>query len=189
MKKEYWIALCVIVGVVIIVWLLGGGMGVPEYQSPVAQNTNMKTQNAKYTTKTTKPVTATPPATPTLKNTFTSLFPQRGNYQCDYTEVSSSQASNNVIYFSDGKMRAEFRSNNSVASIMLYDGVYMYKWTEGSAKATISTPKSISDFPAIIPKDFTTGVVLGSGLSSASWSCHAWLKDASKLVKPSYLTF
>ncbi len=70
---------------------------------------------------------------------------------------------------------------------MVYDGVNLYTWSEGKTQGTVTQPKSLADFPAIIPRDLVAAKVLGSGLNSASWFCHAWSKDPSLLVKPAYL--
>ena len=120
---------------------------------------------------------------------FTNIFPQKGSYECTYEEVTPSRRTTNTIFFADGKMRGEFRTLGGSSNIMVYDGRYMYIWTEGRGTGTLSVPKSISDFPAIVPKDFTNGTVLGSGTNSASWICHPWAKDASLLQKPSYVNF
>ena len=183
MKQEYWIFIAVIVLIIVFVFL---GFGFSP--KVTTENTETKT-NILLNTKVSPPVTNKAPPTPAKIETFTSIFPQKGNYQCDYEQVSSAQTTSGVVYFSDGKMRVEFRGSNIVANIMLYDGINKYNWVEGQSKGTISQPKSISDFPAIIPKDFTTGKVLSVGDTNVSWLCHAWLKEASKLVRPSYLTF
>lgn len=126
---------------------------------------------------------------PVFAEAFPTIFPQKGNYQCQYEEVTQSKRIQNTVYFSDGRMRAEFRTLGGSASILVYDGSYIYTWIEGQTKGTISRPKSISDFPAIVPKDIALGVVSGFGSATASWYCNPWSKDATILVKPSYLTF
>lgn len=183
-KNILWGSVGIIV-VVLFVWALKMG----EYESAEI----IKTDTYVETTNTTsvknnvvsKPVNTKP------TETFTNILPKLGNYQCDYEEVTQSNRSSNTVYLSDGKMRAEFRSHdakgNTVASIIVYDGLDLYSWTEGKSTGTVTRPKSISDFPSIIPKDIVTAKILGSGLYNASWNCHAWAKDPSMLVKPAYL--
>jgi hypothetical protein len=124
-----------------------------------------------------------------VTESFTNIFPQKGNFECLYEEVTPSRRTSNVIYFSDGKMRGEFRTVGGPSNIMLYDGKYLYTWAEGQSTGTMTYPKSISDFPPIVPKDIYQGKVLGSGLNNVSWDCHAWSKDSSLLVRPSYVKF
>ena len=184
MKQEYWIFIALIVLVLIFVFL-GFGLG-PKIAT---ENPDKSIQDV-TDTKISLPIATKPASAPAVKlATFTSIFPQKGSYQCDYEESSSSKVNSGVVYFSDGKMRIEFRTSRETANIMVYDGINMYNWVEGQTKGAISQPKSVSDFPAIIPKDFTTGKVLSVGDTNVSWLCHAWLKEASKLVRPSYLTF
>ncbi len=186
-KNIIWGSVAVIV-IVLFAWLLSSGGNTPVPN----ENTNTSTgQNTN--TDTTKPQVATNPkvVTPTITQTFTNVLPRLGNYQCDYEEVTQSTRSTNTIYLSEGKMRGEFRSRdaqgNVTASMMVYDGVNLYTWTEGKTTGTVTQPKSLSDFPPIIPKDIVGAKVLGSGLFSASWYCNPWPKDPSMLAKPSYL--
>lgn len=172
--------------VVLILVIVGGG-------SSVTDQTTENTQTSTTTnTTTSKPKTgssvATKPATPVVES-FTNIFPQKGNFKCTYEEVTPSTRSTNTLYFSNGKLRAEFRTLGGVSNILVYDGVYMYTWGEGQSIGVRSMPKSISDFPPIIPKDINEGVVLGSGLNNASWLCHPWSADQSLVNKPSYVKF
>ena len=187
-KNILWGSIGVVV-VVLFVWLIisNGNRSADTVQSDtVVQNTESGTVTKNtVTTNTTNTIKSTP------TETFTNILPKLGNYQCDYEEVTQSTRSTNTVYLSDGKMRAEFRSRdsvgNSTGSIMVYDGVNLYTWTEGKTTGTVSHPKSLSDFPSIIPRDIVGAKVLGSGLYSASWNCHPWSKDPSMLMKPSYL--
>ncbi len=89
-------------------------------------------------------------------------------------------------------MRAEFRTSEALESnntLMVYDGKYLYVWTEGKTTGTISEPKTIKDLPSLIPEDVSSGRILGSGINNVSWNCHAWSLDSSKLVPPSYVKF
>ena len=181
-KNILWGSLAVVV-VVWFVWMLSSNAGMPAETVVVTDTTKTNTTPTKNTTPA-KPVVSKP------TETFTNLLPKLGNYQCDYEEVTQTTRSSNTVYLSEGKMRAEFRSRTatgSTNSIMVYDGVNLYSWTEGKTAGTVIQPKSLSDFPAIIPRDIVAAKVLGSGLFNASWNCHPWSKDATLLVKPSYL--
>ena len=180
MKQKYWIVLIVVLLALTFLFFSSG------YDQKITTN---NTYNSADTT-VSKPVVGKTNTSIAIKtDMFTNIFPQKGNYQCDYSEVSSSKATSGIVYFSDGKMRVEFRTSGSVGNIMVYDGVNMYSWVEGASSGSISRPKSISDFPAIIPKDFSTGKVLSLGSTSVGWYCHAWLKDASKLTRPLHINF
>ncbi len=129
---------------------------------------------------------------PGMNTTLGGIFDEKGNYQCDYTSVSQQSRSSNVIYISGGKLRAEFRTitaTGSTGTLMFYDGTYLYTWTEGKSTGTISQPRTLKDFPALIPEDITSGKILGTSANNVSWICRDWLKDATKLVKPTYVKF
>ena len=184
MKKrdEYILAGVVIVVVLLFVWLWGSG---GNYEVPGSNNTtSTKSTGSKTTT------SSALKTTPKVES-FTNLLPVVGNYECDYEETTPSTRSTNAVYLSGGKMRGEFRSRNAQGittnSIFVYDGVSIYSWVEGKTTGTITHPKSLADFPQIIPKDILTGVSLGSGLNNASWQCHPWSVVPSLLVKPSYI--
>ncbi|HEY0220717.1 MAG TPA: hypothetical protein VGC58_00660 [Candidatus Paceibacterota bacterium] len=178
-------------------WIIGGAVVVvlglflsktpnQGYNLSLDKSNDIKTTENAETTKTAvKTVAKTVPQVEELTN----IFPSKGNYQCVYEEVTPSRRTTNVIYYSDGKLRGEFRIMNGASNIMLYDGLNLYAWVEGQSIGSVTRPKSISDFPSIIPKDITSGKVLGSGLNNVSWDCHAWTKVPSMLVKPSYVTF
>lgn len=126
--------------------------------------------------------------TPT-KNTFSAIFAQPGDYECKYAGVDGSRQHNDVIYIADGKMRGEFRTMGDVADVMVYDGTYLYSWQEGKTAGTRTRLTSISQLPNAIPKDLTSAAVFGSSLKNISWDCHLWIKNASLLRVPSYVTF
>jgi hypothetical protein len=176
-------------------WILGGlvvvGLGLMLTKSPEG-GSDLTIKNDDTTTTTTQTTnTTTKKATtkPVVVEELTNIFPTRGSYECLYEEVTPSRRTTNVLYYSDGRLRGEFRVLNGSSNIMVYDGAYMYAWVEGQSTGSVSKPKSISDFPSIIPKDITSGKVLGSGLNNVSWDCHAWTKVPSMLVKPTYVKF
>ena len=175
-------------GIVVVVVIILGAVLFSQDNSVVDTSETNTTSTTEQVTKTpaTKPAVVKPVV---VVEDFTNIFPQKGNFKCVYEEVSPSNRSTNVIYFSDGKMRAEFRPLSGTPNLMVYDGKYMYNWVEGRGTGTVSQPKSISDFPSIIPKDITSGKVLGSSSSNVSWDCNPWIKDASLVTKPSYVIF
>lgn len=181
-KNILWSSVGVIL-VVLFVWMLTSKGAVVQ---PVDEQVVTETK----TNIPAKVVVASKPVQTQPTETFTNLLPKLGNYQCDYEEVTQNTRSSNTVYLSDGKMRAEFRSRNAAGatnSIMVYDGINLYTWTEGMSVGTSIHPKTLSDFPSIIPRDIVAAKVLGSGLYNASWNCHPWSKDPSMIMKPSYL--
>ncbi len=138
------------------------------------------------------PAKSTGTATGGSGNTYHSLLTQTGNYECDYSQVQSSGQAKNVIYLSGGKMRAEFRSTSSgvgTSNLAVYDGHYLYEWQEGFSTGTKTVLTSLSQLPAAIPTDLTSGKIYGSSYESVGWLCHPWSADASLLAPPSYVTF
>lgn len=120
------------------------------------------------------------------------LFPQKGNYQCVYETVTPNSRSTNTVYLSNGKMRGEFRSSTpdgSVTNMVVYDGKYLYVWLEGMNVGKITEPKSLADFPSIVPINITEGKILGDGYNSVSYDCYPWSKIDSYLQKPTYVNF
>lgn len=184
-KNILWVVVAVVI-IGLVFWMGGSSKNSGSENSSTAtttDSTNTKTE--------VKVPVSSKPVTNTVKNvSFTNILPRVGNYQCDYNSVTQQERITNTIYLSDGKMRGEFRSvtaNGSISSMMVYDGSYLYVWTEGKTTGTVTQPKSISDFPTIIPKDILSSTSLGSGLNNASWSCHPWSVDKTMLAKPSYL--
>jgi hypothetical protein len=140
-----------------------------------------------------QPVKA-PAAKPAPKNTqtYASLITQQGSYQCDYDQVAATGQSHNVIYISGGKLRAEFRTisgNVTAANLSVYDGHYLYSWKEGQSTGTKTGITSLSQLPAAIPANLTSGKIYGSTYESVGWKCHAWIADKSILAPPSYVSF
>ena len=161
--------------------------------SPAATSTDV-TNTPASATGTTPIIEVTPQKPSTIKggSTYTSLLTQEGNYQCDYTQVQKTGQSRNVIYLSDGKMRAEFRTSSgptSASNLSLYDGKYLYVWTEGKTTGTRTSITSLGQLPSAIPKDLTSGNILGTNTDSVGWKCHAWLVNKALLVPPSYVHF
>jgi len=142
-----------------------------------------------------EPAQGQPPKSPTPiqgGNTYKSLLTQKGNYQCDYDQVQSTGQGHNVIYLSDGKMRAEFHNvtgDVKAGSLSVYDGRYLYVWDEGKTVGTRTTVTSLGQLPAAIPKDLTSGKIYGTAYESVGWKCHTWLVDKTLLVPPAYVKF
>lgn len=176
MKKTAWVWIAIVVILIIV--------GVLLYRS------RNGSENTTGTSTTTTSTTGT--NTVGMKTTLGGIFDDPGNYECDYEQVDGNIRSTNVVYIADGKLRGEFRSKTATTttlSMAVYDGVNLYVWTEGQPTGKISQPKTLADLPSAIPEDITSGRILGQGLNNVSWNCHAWSKDAAKLVKPSYVTF
>lgn len=184
-------------------WLIGGGivvllLGVFIWRMgqdvSVANTNDSQVVEVSTTTQTVanKPTVTKPVAVTGMKVSLGGIFAEKGNHQCDYEQATQQNRSKHVIYISNGKMRAEFRTSeglNSDNTLMVYDGNYLYVWTEGKTVGTRTQPKTIKDLPSLIPEDISSGRILGSGINNVSWNCHAWSLDASKLVPPSYVKF
>lgn len=140
-----------------------------------------------------KAAAPTTPKAPAPKNTQTykSLVTQMGNYRCDYTQVTGSSRTEGVVYVSDGKLRIELRSLGAKVTntLAVYDGRYLYTWTEGMANGSKSQPSSISQLPLILPSNLNTYTTLGSGDNSVTWNCRPWTKDPANFVAPSFVAF
>lgn len=189
MKKEIWVGVVVVVAILLFV-LLGSGKKSPE--TPV--DSNSTTPPSDLVKVSPSPIQKGVPTKPIvgMKVSLGGIFSEKGSYQCDYEKVSQDSRGSSVVYISDGKMRGEFRTRTALSStgtIIVYDGDYLYVWTEGMSKGTISQPKTIADLPGIIPEDISSGRVLGSSSNNISWNCHAWSKVPSLLAKPSYVSF
>lgn len=188
MDTKTWIALAVALSII----LFGARYWASQGQ-PAASDDMMATTTAATTTNTTAPATK-PAAKPAPKTTqsYTSLLTQQGSYQCDYTQVTTSGQSKNVIFLADGKMRAEFRTtsgNVTEANLAVYDGRYLYSWDEGASVGKKTAVTALSQLPAAVPADLTSGKIYGQSYESVGWKCHPWIKDASLLVPPSYVSF
>ncbi len=187
MKNTKWVVGAV-VAILLLVVLFGGndGKNPSDANATTTPKEDVKVNPA--------PVTKTTPAKPIegMKVSLGGIFSEPGNYQCDYEQVSQLTRATNVVYISNGKMRGEFRTSTaqgSTATMVVYDGSYLYVWTEGKSTGTVTQPKTIKDLPGIIPEDVSSGRILGSSANNVSWNCHAWSKVPSLLVKPSYVTF
>lgn len=135
--------------------------------------------------------TAATPKAPAPKNTQTykSLVTQMGNYRCDVEQVSAGTRTDAVVFVSDGKMHVELRPVGKTGTIAVYDGRYLYTWTEGMASGGKTQPSSLSQLPFILPANLNTRTTLSAGGSSFTWNCRTWTRDASLFVAPSYVTF
>lgn len=175
--------------------IIGGVLLSMGPKSEVVSNTATTTDSTKSNTVSKTPVkttTTTPAPVEGMKTSLGGIFAEKGNYQCNYESVSPQSRTSNVVYVSDGKMRGEFRTieaSASKATLVVYDGSNLYVWTEGYSTGTMSQPKTIAELPGIIPEDVSSGRILGTSANNVSWNCFPWSKDASKLVKPSYVKF
>ncbi len=180
-----------IIGAIIAVVLLGLGIW---YVMSTGTPTDTSTATSTPTTSNNGTPTGTNNSgTPAAgANTFRSIFTQSGNNECSYELVDGSSRSSSKIQIADGKMHGEFRTvtgNTSVASIMIYDGGYLYSWQEGKTTGKKTSITSLSQLPQAIPVDLSSGVILGKSLDNVSWDCHPWSKDAKVFVIPTYVKF
>lgn len=115
-----------------------------------------------------------------------------GNTQCVYEQTAGNTRSTNTLFLSGGKARGEFRtsvSGDNKGTIMVYDGTYLYTWTEGMGTGQKTTLRAVSDIAKLIPNDTSLAMILGKPTDGVSWSCFPWIVDASKLSAPSYIRF
>ncbi|TSC70248.1 MAG: hypothetical protein CEO12_452 [Parcubacteria group bacterium Gr01-1014_46] len=188
MKNTMWVWVAIAV-VVILAFVLGS-----KNRSDSTKDVNDTSTTDETSNVTPAPVSKTPPPAPIsgMKVSLGGIFAEKGNYQCDYEQVSQQTRSTNVVYISNGKMRGEFRTSTaliSTATMVVYDGSYLYVWTEGKSTGTRSEPKTIADLPGIIPEDVSSGRILGSSSNNVSWNCHAWAVKPSLIAKPTYVSF
>lgn len=184
MNKNLIIGIVVVAAVALAAWWLAAGY-------PGA-NTTQGDQNAtttQGTTSSTGNTSGTSKSTATLK----SIFTQSGNYECDYEIVSASARTSNRIYISGGnKMRGEFRmtaGNITTTTLMVYNGGYLYIWSEGQTTGAKIKISSVADLPQAIPADLTSGTIYGSDQNSVGWGCHSWNTDKTLLTVPAYVNF
>ena len=189
MNRSLVLAIAVLAVIALTVWFFA------TPRLPIKDTTNTNSTSSTTTTAQTK-AAASPKAAATKaasnSNTYKSLLTQSGSYECDYEQVQSSGQNKNVIYLYDGKMRGEFRtlsSGASTANLFVYDGHYLYQWQEGTSVGTRTVLSSLSQLPLVIPKDLTSGKIVGSSYESVGWNCHTWLTNKSLLSPPSYVTF
>lgn len=180
------VAIAVLVAIALFAWWTMSG------SVPAQQSTDMATTTATSTASGSGAASAPSKTGSSTGNTLKSVLTQKGSYQCDYDQVQSTGQSHNVVYLSDGKMRAEFRTasgNTTTANLSVYDGRYLYSWREGMSTGTRTTVTKLSDLPSAIPQDLTSGKIYGTSYDSVGWKCHAWIPDAKILAAPNYVTF
>lgn len=182
-KKIIWIVVLILIVLLFVIYI-------PKTKAP--ENAEELTNNSVATTTNTTPTTPTTKKSVTSTNTFKSIFNQPGSHTCSYDKITPEARTNVIIYIADGKMRAEFRTitaNKTTSNIMVYNSGILYVWTEGMLTGTKNPLSSVSDLPFIIPNDLTSGGVVGTGLNSVSWFCHAWSKDSKMLTPPTTIKF
>jgi len=179
-----------IIGIIVVIFLAIVSVWWITSSQSAAQNPDdqMATTTATSTTSGTGKTTGTTKGT----TTFKSIFTQSGSYECDYEQVGGTGRASNRIYIADGKMRGEFRtitSQGSTATLMVYNGGYLYTWTEGMTTGVKAKISSLADLPQAIPTDLTSGAIYGSTNNSIGWDCHSWNTDKTLLTVPSYVKF
>ncbi len=192
MNKGLVLAVGILALAALSVWFFTSNPSTSEFQNATTTVPITPAQKA-----VTPPVPASKPkaaiGVPDAQTSFKSLLTQTGSYQCDYEQVRSSGQSRNVIFIYNGTMRGEFRTQeangNTTANLFVYDGKYMYQWQEGSSVGTKTLLTSLSQLPYAIPKDLTSGAIVGTSYESVGWLCHSWLTNKSLMTPPSYVTF
>jgi hypothetical protein len=191
MTKSLFLAVGLLAAVAAAVWFFTAGPTLPANSSPTSTTTAGSTVTPAPGG---SPTSGTKPPTKGIPNstTYKSLLTQSGSYECDYSTVSASGQTNNVIYMYEGKMRGEFRTNSpgeSTSNLFVYDGHYLYQWQEGASTGKRTVLTSLSELPLVIPKDLTSGSIIGNSYTSVGWQCHTWLTNKALLTPPSYVTF
>lgn len=173
--------------IIVFGWYTWRGAGAPGSAATSTPATSTEEQPAKPAA--TGGTTAGAVKKPTV---YKSLITYGGSHRCDYEQVTTSRRTSGVVYVADGKMRAELRTRSTsldARSIVVYDGRYLYSWTEGKSTGTKTQPSSISQLPLILPADLSSKTVLGTADNNVSWTCYDWVKDAKLLAPPTYVTF
>lgn len=186
-------------GVVVVLglWWLFGSTITPTPTTPTTDNmaTTTATTTPQTPTKTQPEKPKPTPITSSVPATRKPLLPFLSNSQstkCTYETVSGSSRTSSILYMSKGVLRGEFRtwSGDTASSDMVhYDGAYVYTWKEGMSSGTKRIVSTLSDLPALIPRDLTSGSVLGTATNNASWDCHQWIVEKAKMTLPSYVSF
>lgn len=190
MNKGLVIAIGVLAAIALSVWFFTSNPG--TLQSENATSTAPTSTIKAATAPKPPPPKAPVKGVPDSQTSYKSLLTQTGSYQCDYSGVAASGQTSNVIYIYGGKMRGEFRTDNkgiTTANLFVYDGQYLYQWKEGSSTGTKTVLTSLSQLPLIIPKDLTSGAIVGTSYESVGWNCHSWFTNKSLLTPPSYVSF
>jgi hypothetical protein len=190
MNKGLVLAVAVLAALALSVWFFSSSA--PSAAEPETATSTSPTPTAKA------PEPKAPVKSPETKGvpnpqpSYKSLLTQTGSYQCDYSSVTAEGQTMSVIYLYGGKMRGEFRTvspGQSESNLFVYDGQYLYQWEEGKSVGVKTVLTSLSQLPLVIPKDLTSGAIVGSSYESVGWHCHSWLTNKSLLTPPSYVTF
>lgn len=188
MNKSLTVVIMVLALLAAGVWFFTSSSSMLPAPSPAASSTSPSVSpTALPATKAAAKNTGVPNST-----TYKSLLTQTGSYECDYNSVQANGRTSNVVYIYGGKMRGEFRTGSagdSSGNLFVYDGHYLYQWKEGASVGTRTVLSSLSQLPLIIPKDLTSGSIIGDNYSSVGWLCHTWLTNKALLTPPSYVTF
>ncbi len=180
-------------GAVAILFLVGVVWLLYTQKTPGTNDITIVPQDTKTTASDVgTPTSASTKTAPKSSSAISYVLKQPGSHECKYEQISPTSHSNGTIYIASGKIREEFRStvvDKTVSIIMVYDGTNLYSWQEGMSVGKKSKFTSLAQLPLAIPNNLSTVSVVGSGLDSTSWDCHAWIKDSSLLKAPSYVKF
>ena len=180
--------------VVAIVLMVVAALGAWFFVSSRSPDEKIPAAKHEVSTSQTRPAVSAKPASVATKSAsaYLKIFTQPGSHECLYEQVASDARSRNIIRIAGGKMRGEFRTATGPeqsANLMVYDGKYLYTWSEGMSTGKKTLLTSLSQLPKTIPTDLTSGASFGTSLNSVGWDCHAWLTDPAQLVPPPYVTF
>ena len=193
MHKSLLVAVGVMAAIALLVWFFTSSPATLQNTADTATTSTLTTESGAEPTTTKVPAKPADTTKAGSGNTYKSLLTQAGSYQCDYDQVQSTGKSHNVIYIYGGKMRGEFRTSqadgSTSANLFVYDGHYLYQWKEGSSVGTRTVLTSLSQLPLIIPKDLTSGAIVGNSYESVGWLCRTWLTNKALLTPPSYVNF
>ena len=186
-KNAAYIGIAVLVLLALALWFMTSSSG--SMSNDQTATSSYQTATSTNATNTTLPAPTT--TTASTKSSFKSIFTQSGNHECTFDQSGTSTQSRSVVRISDGKMRGEFRTTGTVAKvdIMIYSNGSLYVWKEGSSTGKRTSITSLSQLPAAIPKDLTSGAIFGTSADNVSWDCHDWLTDSSQFTIPAYVSF
>jgi hypothetical protein len=116
----------------------------------------------------------------------------RANNLCTFETVEDDVYTLTTSYVSGAQSRVDVISRNfgpgGPVILQLHtisNGIWSYTWETGD---TVGEKESVSGSGLTVPQA-SGGAVLISEKSYATWDCHPWIPDQSKLTPPSYVTF
>ena len=127
-----------------------------------------------------------------LKVELGGIFSESGSYECKFEKTVSNIKTSNTAYFSNAKMSFESKvttGKNSTTTRGVYDGNIVHIWVEGNKNGIKIQPKTIKDFPSVIPEEVLNGSIINGVTGASGWKCGSWNVDSLKLSLPSNVIF